>query len=441
MAESQFHVSQPPNLITAVILFVDLQGSVNLSNSLSIWEYDKLLNDYQRSMSEALSEIRESYQVPEWSLTGDELKVFFYVPSDVETQAKLAEIREKGGWHSPEYDELSLSMRSEHDRLIYGALRIAIHAKHKWISYETNVERIRAKQRPTELGCGINLGRVILAERYDGKEHIEGYAINYAKRVEGTSRFGKHSQIAFSRTAYEYLRNIKIGHSMLKQRLFFKEIPLPPETMKGLSANERIHEISFFHRLTGVKVADEQYDLFMRILLTDPSNFWVYSNIINYLLYDKLDLQESRNIAEYVMNSIPSSEKLYYDMAVIHTKKKDYETAREYCYMALKYNDEFDIAYNLLAEIEEENGTDSRKMLEYASKAASLVPGSALNQFALARAHLRCGDFEHAHRHAEEMLELYPEYASRNKKVADFIKRLGLSPDHLFTGLGMDDSL
>lgn len=425
----QHHVTQPPNLITAVILFVDLQGSVNLSNSLSIWEYDKLINDYQSIMSGIVNELQERYEMPEWSITGDELKVFFYRPADVQIQAKLAAMREKGGWHSDEYDELSSKMRAEHDRLIYGALRTAIYAKHKWICYSSNVERIRAKQNPTELGCGINMGRVILSKRFDGKDHIEGYAINYAKRVEGTSRYGRLSQIAVSRSAYDYLRNIKIGHSMLKQRLFFKDIVLPPDAMKGLPANERIHEISFFHRLSGVKVDSEQYELFMRILLTDPSNFWAYSNIISYLLYDQNDVAASKKIVEYVMNSIPSSEKLYYDMGIIHYKKGDYETAQEYCFMALRLNEEFDIAYNLLADIEEEYKADPQKILEYASKAASLVPGSALNQFALAKAHYRCGDVAHARHHAEEMLDVYPAYAKTSENVASFLKEVGMTPD------------
>ncbi|MEP0813267.1 MAG: hypothetical protein HRF49_01200 [bacterium] len=421
--------SQPPNLITAVILFVDLQGSVNLSSSLSIWDYDRLIDDYQRLLSDALGQMRERYSIPEWSVVGDELKAFFYVPGDVETQAKLAEIREKGGWHSDEYNALSQAMRAEHDRLIYGALRTAIHAKHSWVSYPTNVERIHVKQSPIELGCGINSGRVILGDRIDGRRRIEGYAINYGKRVEGTSRYGKYSQIALSRTAYEMMRNIKIAHSMLKQRVFFREIALPPDAMKGLSQSERIHEVTFFHRLAGVKVAEDQCDLFMKILLTDPSNFWAYTNLISYLLYDKGDLSESERITEFVMNSIPPSEKIYYDMAEIHFRRGDFETAREYCFMALRLNDEFDIAYNQLVDIEEAEGGDPARILEYASKAASLTPGSAMNHFALARAHLALGNEQHAKAHAERMLALYPEYPATSEKVAELLGKVGMNAD------------
>ncbi|MEP0814772.1 MAG: tetratricopeptide repeat protein [bacterium] len=48
-----------------------------------------------------------------------------------------------------------------------------------------------------------------------------------------------------------------------------------------------------------------------------------------------------------------------------------------------------------------------------------------MNHFALARAHLALGNAEHARRHAERMLALYPEYAATSEKVAELVGRVG----------------
>jgi len=411
---------QPANLITAVVLFVDLQGSVNYSTSLSVWEYDKLINAYQHVLAKVVAEMKARYCIKESAIAGDELKAFFYDPGDVKIQNKMKRIRKTGGIGSDEYDELKKKLRATRNRLIYGALRTAIQAKHNWLSYQLNVDRIHAKQNPIELGCGIHSGRVIYARRGDGEKRIEGYMINYAKRIEGTSRFGKYSQIALSRSAYEVLRNIRVGHSMLKQRIFFKRIDLPPDAMKGLFTSERIHEVTFFHRLKGVKLNEEQVVLFRQIFETDPTNFWAYSNLINYLFYDfkhvddAEQLAESERVAEYALYSNPAFEKIYYDLGSIQLKLGNFETARQYGLMALDLNDEFDLAYSLLWEIEENTDADPERMLDYASRAVSLSPGSALNHLSLAKALSASGKTEQARIHLDKVVELYPSYADED---------------------------
>ena len=49
-----------------------------------------------------------------------------------------------------------------------------------------------------------------------------------------------------------------------------------------------------------------------------------------------------------------------------------------------------------------------------------------MNHFAIAYAHLALGNMEHARRHAEKMLALYPEYAETNEKVAEMLGKLGM---------------
>ncbi len=79
MAEQGYH--RPFN-IDATILFIDLMGSVGLSNTLTLLEYNYLLNDYQGVLRAVIDDIRERYPVAEFYLGGDQLAVFFYYPED-----------------------------------------------------------------------------------------------------------------------------------------------------------------------------------------------------------------------------------------------------------------------------------------------------------------------------------------------------------------------
>lgn len=416
----------PPNLIFAVILFVDQVDSVMLSNSLSLSEYDSLINDYQHTLMEVLNVARDQYCIAEAKVVGDELYACFYSPDDVETQARMNEIRAKSGEDSPEFREARERLHRNHNRHIYGALVTALRVKNRWISHGRNVERINSGKNPIEIGCGINAGRVSLANRVDGTYRVEGYAINYAKRVEGASRFGRSSHVALSRTAYEKLRKIRIKQFLLKQRIFFRPIEFPLAAMKGISAQESVFELTFFHALKSVSPDAEQAEIFGKIFWADPTNFWAYCNLIDYLLYDKQDYSSAEDAAEFALYSNPPSEKIYYDLANIHFEQGDYETAREYCLEALRLNEGFDLAYELLIDIELKEGKDPLKMLEYASKAVVFTPGSALNHFSLARAHYTLNNIEHARKHAKTMLKLHKDYAKEQEDVRDLLEKLDM---------------
>ena len=289
MSESSAYLWDPPNLIFAVILFVDQVDSVMLSNSLSLAEYDSLLNDYQRTLMDVVNGAKDQYCIAEAKVVGDELYACFYNKDDVETQRKMNEIRAKSGEDSPEFAELKDNLQRLHNRHIYGALVTALRVKNRWISHGRNVERINSGKSPIEIGCGINAGRVSLADRVDGMYRVEGYAINYAKRVEQASRFGRSSHVAFSRSAYEKLRKIKVRQFLLKQRIFFRPVELPPAAMKGISEQENVFELTFYHALKAVSPNEEQAGIFGKIFWADPTNFWAYCNLIDYLLYEKQD--------------------------------------------------------------------------------------------------------------------------------------------------------
>ena len=51
--------NRKPHLVDATILFIDLMDSVALSNSLTLLEYNDLINDYQETLRQVLEGIRK----------------------------------------------------------------------------------------------------------------------------------------------------------------------------------------------------------------------------------------------------------------------------------------------------------------------------------------------------------------------------------------------
>lgn len=68
-----------------------------------------------------------------------------------------------------------------------------------------------------KVGIGINFGPVVamsntetIADKITAINRIEGYTINYAKRVESSSRIGKYSKVFISKSANAYLFNYPV---------------------------------------------------------------------------------------------------------------------------------------------------------------------------------------------------------------------------------------
>ena len=129
--------------------------------------------------------------------------------------------------------ELETQLNSHRDRALYGALRCAVAVKNAWIAHPRNVLRVATDQPVLDVGIGINTGNVVLQQRGDGTQRIEGFAINFAKRVEGFSRHGRYCRIMLSRTAYETFRGIVVENTMLKQRAFFQTYTPSEGTLRG----------------------------------------------------------------------------------------------------------------------------------------------------------------------------------------------------------------
>lgn len=168
--------------IIATILFIDLMNSTEMSKNLTLEEYDNMIVHFQNTMYEVISSHLEGYGYQgngvdcEWSIAGDEMRVFLYsesIPFDVRN-----------------------------------SLLIAVKAKLAWLVSPFN-ERILKEGRPTSrIGAGIDCGKVVKDTREwrkmvgDQQPHIEGYAVNVAKRIESASLDGKVYQIMVGDSFY-----------------------------------------------------------------------------------------------------------------------------------------------------------------------------------------------------------------------------------------------
>ncbi len=167
----------------ATILFADLMNSTELAKNLTLLEYDDMLVDFQNTMFEVVSHHLDYFGYEgegvdsEWSISGDELRVFLYT------------------------DNMDFDIRS--------ALLIATKIKLAWLSSAFN-QRVLSEQRlVSRIGVGINCGKVIKDVRpwrvKIGKagQNIEGYAINLTKRIESASREGNVYQVMVGASLYK----------------------------------------------------------------------------------------------------------------------------------------------------------------------------------------------------------------------------------------------
>jgi tetratricopeptide (TPR) repeat protein len=413
-----------PAVINATILFIDLMNSVALSTALSLWEYNDLINDYQSVLRSVLDEIRGNYQVNEWYLGGDQLAAFFYHADDAGLHERAVALRRRNPG-SARADEIDAQLLRNRNRALYGALRCAVNVKNAWMGHPRNISRVETDQPALDVGIGINTGNVILQHRTDGTTRIEGFAINYAKRVEGFARHGRYCRVMLSKSSYETFRSIVAGHSMLKQRAFFETYYPGEGQLKGLSAGLEVYELKFFHRLLGFAISPEYVRLYAQIFENDPTNIWAYANLMNYHLYQEEDVATSLAIAQRGLYSNPRNEKIYFDLAKINHLRGEFDLAHEYCRRCLELNPEMDIAYDLLADVEVALGGSWDNVLKYRSQALALTPGSASYHYELAVALAKSGRLADGRRHYHEAKRIYPEIDTMNPETVPLFAAAG----------------
>jgi class 3 adenylate cyclase len=397
--------------IHAVVLFADIQNSVMISSTVSIRDYDELINEFQMAMLEVVTSLRQQ-QMPigESHIAGDQLSLFFYNPAEVERNYALDGPQPAAGTARAALIQTS---RQASQQLVYAALKAAVQLKSHWLVQRFNLERVRSHHAPFELSIGVHYGRVYLRDRPGGHRSIEGYAVNLAKRVETASRSGRYSYIMFSEDACEALCRSVVAHSQLRQRVFFFRHELDLIELKGVAKQQPVYELKFCHRIK-VPVPEASIAQHEALFAIDPTNLWSYYQLVEHWAYDEGDWDKAYQLASRAQLIHPRDEKIKLDFAKYHFQHGDMEMSLVYCRQALALNPEFDLAYEQLTLIAEQMG-DAAQMVAYMRQCLSLSPGSPGNNMNLGLALMHNGEHAEAMHHIVTALRLYPEYAQQRE--------------------------
>jgi class 3 adenylate cyclase len=208
----------------ALILFADVIDSSKYSATLGYTEYARRLHDIQALFKDLGREYFPTLSPDEEcdicysqvDARGDEGTIFYCNPS--ESSANI----------------------------IYKAIKFSYELKARlellWYKEEED-----SSPQPMKIGIGIHFDNVALITKNEECEqdkiryiisHLEGYSINYAKRLESCSRIGKYSKIIISKKAASFLEGDPIV------------LTKHTSNLKGIQSNEEIFEVrsAFFDK-------------------------------------------------------------------------------------------------------------------------------------------------------------------------------------------------
>ena len=243
------------------MLFADLMNSTEMAKNLTLQEYDAMIVDFQNTMFEVTSNHLDFFgytgdgEDAEWSIAGDELRVFLYS------------------------DSLAYDIRN--------ALLIALKIKLAWLASAYNQRVLREGRLVSRIGVGINCGKVIKdvtrwrASMGQDRANIEGYAINLTKRIESISRNGTVYQIfvgdSLHRVCVEHdLVNVSFGQSQ-------------SHILKGLGQKIPVYDVVslIHHEIVPTMPASLQNELIEKIeyAVSQPMpEPWIYPTLLRHYI-------------------------------------------------------------------------------------------------------------------------------------------------------------
>jgi class 3 adenylate cyclase len=422
--------------IHTAVLFADLENSVLLSSTVDPREYQVTINACQRAMLDLVAGLQQQgYRIGEFSVAGDQLALFLYDPDEVRRNYLLDGPQALQG---AERAALVTECRRRNEELAYQGLAAAVSLKNSWLAQDFNLERVRSRREPLGLGMGVHYGRVYLCNRADGRRRIEGYTVNYAKRVEGYSRQGRYSRIMFSREARDTIRFSQRRHTLLRQRVFFQRHDVGLEMLKGITRGQSTYELKFYSRI-GLAITAEiagQYEVLFAI---DPENVWAYYQLFEYYAYQLGDWDRVYHLARRAHAAYQKDEKILLDFSRYHYYRDSLDQSEEFARQALQINADFDLAWEQLSLIAARRG-DVEGQLRCLTHALTLAPGSPVHHLNLGYSLCEAGRFEEGSRNLQLAFELYPPYletAETRQNLLDLARR-DLLPGKLAAELGLE---
>jgi class 3 adenylate cyclase len=262
-----------------VILFADIVGCSEVSNHMTLGQYNEFLQEFHRVFDLVTKEHKESFysenEYPYFkpSVRGDEGCLMIFLPH--KDEAAIAEDLDT-------------------------AILIALDLKRRWLLCDENRRRIEVSGLlPIELAIGIHLGRAYINGDKDNGFSPEGYAINLTKRIEGESRKGHYTHIFVSEAAHVELDKLTDEQS-------YTFAPAEPIEPKGISHDIQIFEVKHHFlptdwnevsapgkhtRALSFEPEDDEVAVARKGYQENPTNLWLAEEYIMLLVqreYEKL---------------------------------------------------------------------------------------------------------------------------------------------------------
>jgi hypothetical protein len=210
------------------------------------------------------------------------------------------------------------------------AIKLALQMKFAWKRRLVELEKSIEIKQHIELAVGINQGQMAaFTNDQEEIEGIEGYEINYAKRVESFSRIGKYTNIFLS----EKTRNIFKSANMIFEK--YEDCDL-----RGIDEHVNLYEVKEFLFQSMPSIYDEAMSqLFQRIRkdrLLASGKSWLEQYMINILFntycQKKLDHYKEK-ILEFINDS-------YHRDLLFYRFLKAYLLEDEFLFLKLQYYQE-----------------------------------------------------------------------------------------------------
>jgi len=328
--------------VLATMLFADLMNSTEMAKNLTLQEYEGMIVDFQNTMFEVASAHLHAFgykgggEDSEWSIAGDELRVFLYSGSIG-------------------YD-------------IRNAMLIAIKIKLAWLVSTYNQRILKEGRMVSRIGVGINCGKVIKevsrwrASLGQEKANIEGYAINLTKRIESTSREG---------TAYQVMVGDSLYRACVENELLNVNFSLPRNAaLKGLGQNIPVYEVLSFmnHEIFPTMPSSLKGGLLEKaeFAVSQPMpESWIFPTLLRYYISQLLEGEnravevKAIRLANQALGAVDYKKTIYNVLGWLHTyvkRMRNFKMALHYFNQALQLEPHDTSALLHVARISEMRG-------------------------------------------------------------------------------------
>jgi class 3 adenylate cyclase len=317
------------------MLFSDLMSSTEMAKILTLQKYDQMIADFQTVMYEVATDHLCQFGYvgggadSEWSIVGDELRVFLYSGDN-------------------RFD-------------VRNALLIALKIKLGWLVSDFNQKILKEGRLVSRIGVGMNCGKVIRdvrpwrVKQGSAQPNVEGYAINVTKRIESSTRNGQGYQVTVGDSFWRVCGdgnplNVEFGRPQT-------------QVFKGLGQSITVYELVAFinHEIVSTMPQSMKQDLVtkMEYAASQPMpEPWIFYTLIRHYISEMVTARsqaaESKavRLGREALNSLEYKRPMYNILGWLHAYSKNFR--------------DLDLAFNYFHKSLELNPRDTKALLHRA---------------------------------------------------------------------------